>query len=437
MDAAQRIEPIQVNRRHGRWIAAATLAALFLAAAVPLILRNDERGRAADDQNMWHLPAIRQFAGQLPHPNLRDYLSATTPLYHLAIAAADRWVTRDLRFLRLIGAIFTIGLLATLGAAVASRAPPGRAIALCLPMVASLYVLGSGTWLLPDNAGWWGVLGVMLLCFRRRVDAWTYLAGGALLLVLVLVRQSDAWAAAPLWVAAWLGGDRGEPTVGPCCPGARVGWMALATVPAAATVLYFFHLWHGPVPPSMQMYHDPTRAVGKSWNEAVPATVLGVFGVLAVFFSGFLLDARTSRLLRFALIGAAIGFVAGVLPVTTYSHEAGRESGIWNLVPHAPVIAQRSVVMVGLSTLGGALLLTWCAALDRHDALIFGCAWIAFIAAQTVNTMAWQRYYEPFALMMLPLMAVRIEGRQTRFPAIAGPLLLAGLLGAVTVLSLR
>ena len=48
-------------------------------------------------------------------------------------------------------------------------------IALCLPVVASLYVFGSGAWLLPDNAAWWGVLEVMLLC---RSGTFELLEGG-------------------------------------------------------------------------------------------------------------------------------------------------------------------------------------------------------------------------------------------------------------------
>ena len=421
-----------------RQVATATvLVALFLAAALPLILTDHERGRAADDQNMWHLRAIRQFAGQLPRPDLHDYLSATTPLYHLLIAAADRWISPDLRVLRLLAALFTAGLLATLGVAVARRAPAPVAIAVCLPMVASLYVFGSGAWLLPDNAAWWGVLGVMLLCFRRRVDARTYLGGAVLLLLLVLLRQSHAWAAAPLWAAAWMGSDTGEPPARPAAPAARLAWIVVATIPAAGVVLYFFHLWHGPVPPSIQFFHDPSRAVGKSWNPAVPATVLGVAGVLGIFFVGFTSRARTRRGVMFALAGAAIGLLLGVLPVTTYSHEAGRESGIWNLVPHAPIVGQRSLAIVALSVLGGAVLGWWSAALDRRDSVIFLVAWAAFIAAQTVNTTAWQRYYEPFVLMMLALTAVRVEREKWCLGAAIGPVLLAALLGMVTAFSLR
>lgn len=429
--------PAEKRRAAGQWITAVVLVALFFAGALPLILSDRERGRAADDQNMWHLPAIRQFARQLPHPDLHDYLSATTPLYHLTVAAVDRWATSDLRVLRIVGALFTAGLLATLGAAVARRAPAWVALALCLPMVASLYVLGSGAWLLPDNAGWWGVLAVMLVCFRRRVDTWTYVGGGLLLLLLVLVRQSHAWAAAPLWVAAWLGSDDGAPAPSPRPLGRRLALMVLATLPAAAVLLYFFHIWHGPVPPSIQFFHDPTRAVGKSSNPAVPATVLGVAGVLGVFFLGSLPGRRASRGAAFALAGAALGLVVGAVPVSTYSHQSGRESGIWNLVPHAPVIGQRSLAIVALASLGGAVLGWWCAALGRRDRWIFVSAWAAFVAAQTVNTTAWQRYYEPFVLMMLALTAVRARRERWDILATIGPVVLAAVLGAITVRSLR
>lgn len=436
MELSQRAP--QSTRRADQWAAAIVLSALFLAGALPLILTDRERGRAADDQIMWHLPAIRQFARQIPRPDFHDYPSATTPLYHLLVATADRWVTSDIRALRLVGALFTVGLLATLGAALARRAPAWMAIALCLPMVTSLYVLGSGAWLLPDNAGWWGVLAVMLVCFRRRVDRWTYIVGGVLLVLLVLVRQSHAWVAAPLWLAAWIGSENGGPPPAPAAsPVRRLALMVLATVPALAVLLYFFHLWHGPVPPSIQFFHDPTRAVGKSWNPAVPATVLGVAGVLGVFFLDFIPRQKSPRAIAFALEGAAVGLVLGVLPVSTYSHQAGRESGIWNLVPHAPVIGDRSLVIAVLAMLGGAVLGWWCAALNRRDRWMFATAWASFIAAQTVNTTAWQRYYEPFVLIMLALTALRIERGRWSFAAAIGPLLLAGLLGVVTVASLR
>ena len=49
---------------------------------------------------------------------------------------------------------------------------PHHSDSLCLPLAASLYVISSAVWLLPDNAGWWGVLGLMLyrLAAARGLD---------------------------------------------------------------------------------------------------------------------------------------------------------------------------------------------------------------------------------------------------------------------------
>ena len=68
-------------------------------------------------------------------------------------------------------------------------------MAVCLPLVCSLYVLSSGAWLLPDNAGWWGVAGLLVLGFRQRVDGWSVAGSGLVLLALVLVRQIHLWVA--------------------------------------------------------------------------------------------------------------------------------------------------------------------------------------------------------------------------------------------------
>jgi hypothetical protein len=407
---------------------------VFLAAALPLIAAGHERGRGAWDQNTYHLVAIRTFARQWPRFDLHDYASATTPGYHLILALVDKFISDDVRVLRLFGMLFTLGLLATLALAVGRRVPPAIAIALCLPAVCSLYVFSSGAWLLPDNVAWWGVLAILLVALRPRVDAWTYVLGAILLTILVAIRQSDAWAAAVLWAAAWRGNaSENSAPFDTRAAVARLGGMALATVPAAALLLWFVHLWHGLLPVGMQSFHGGA-------NPAVPATVLGVFGILAIFFTPFAAPSRLPRRGLFIGGGAAMGFIAAALPVMTYSHAQGRESGIWNLALHLPMVHQRSILMIALATLGGALLVIWLLSLETRDRWIFLITWLAFIAAQTENTKAWQRYYEPFVLIALPLMASRVMEHRNSWPrpiAIAGPLILALLLAAITAAGLH
>src|SRR5215213_8044224 len=96
-------------------LAAVTLAALFLAIAVPLILKFPDQGRAAWDQVAFHLPTVVKFAGEWPRLDFSDYPSATTPGYHAVLATVRKLFGGDDRSLRVVAAVFTVGLLATFG----------------------------------------------------------------------------------------------------------------------------------------------------------------------------------------------------------------------------------------------------------------------------------------------------------------------------------
>jgi len=426
--------------------ASVLLCLLFLAAAVPLIVLGYDRGRGAADQNQFHLVAIRTFARQWPHFDFSGYASATTPGYHLILAAFDRYVSDSERVLRLLGALFTVGLLATLAAAVARRTGAAAAVVLCLPAVCSLYVFSSGAWLLPDNAAWWVVLALLLLAMRPKVDGHTYLAGGLLLLLLVVFRQVHVWMAGVLCLSAWMGQsdrlwphDQAAGTDALARRSTRALLMALAAVPAVIVLLSFFRLWHGTTPPSFQTAgtNNPSVIGG---NPAVPATVLSIFGFVSLFYLCWLLSAlRAAERRVVALLvlgGLVVGLIAGLVPHTSYNPAQGRWSGIWNLLKPLPTYHERSPAIIALSALGGAMLGAWLAALGRRDRWIFAAAWAGFIASQTVGALAWQRYYEPFVLIALPLMASRLPaGRDHRSISLsrAAPLALAVLLAAITL----
>ncbi|MFI5379949.1 MAG: hypothetical protein ACHRHE_11675 [Tepidisphaerales bacterium] len=414
--------PLGATPRPGL-MAGAVLSLLFLLAAVPLILARDDLGRGAYDQRVYHLPAIRQFAAQLPTPNLRDYPSATTPAFHLVMAAVDRWLSDDPRILQLIASLFTVALLMLLAAATARTAGTTRAIALGLPLASSLYVFSSGVWLLPDNAAWLGLLAVLLLAMREPLDGHTLVAAGLAMLLLVLTRQIHLWAIALFWTAAWLS------------PANRPRWLAITTLamlPAIAAVAAFVYAWHGAVPPSLREAHQHL-------NFAVPAVVLCLIAIVSAAMAGFLVPAwpRIRPAIRWVLLGILVGLILGSAPESSYSFESGRSSGIWNIVRRLPVICNRSPLIVLLSALGGGLSAAWIIALGRHRGTILLVAWAAFSLAHTTGANAWQRYFEPFVLMTLVLAAAWISGRTAPRWALAGPAALALLLAAVTVLSLR
>jgi hypothetical protein len=430
-------------------------AIAFLAAAIPLIALNCGGGRAAADQAEFHLPTIRQFAAQLPAPGLRNYPSATTPGYHLSLAAACRYLSSDERFLRLTGCLFTVALLLVLPLHLQRSTGPLAAACLTLPLAASLYVFGSGAWLTPDNAGWLGVLAVLAIALRRPFDGRAVILGGAALLALVLVRQIHLWAAVPLWAAAMANEqypplpvlrERAGVRAWPERPFGRTLLCLAATLPAFVVVVIFCWLWGGSVPPQFQSAHQ-------NFNPAAPAMILATFCLPALalapclailslpsFGSGTVAGVRAwpAAWRRWLLAGLIVGLLAGLLPQTSYNYAAGRFSGLWNLVPRFPIFAERSPLMIALATLGGGLLALYLAALPRRrDTWIILAALLAFTAAHTVGAFAWQRYYEPLALVLLPLLVSRIADHDIPRRALAGPLALSVLLTVVTVLSLR
>lgn len=459
----------QDRRLSGRAGVLAGLGVVALAAIVlgTVIVRDMlPGGRAVFDQNLYHVMAVREFAKQWPNFDLVNYRSATSPGYHLALAAVARFVRDDLTTLRIAGAVFTLGLLGTLAVSVGRRCGGALTAALLLPVAASVYVFGPGVFVLPDNAAWWGVLGVLLIALDSRAGLKKLALAGVVLMLLVWARQIHVWAAGVVWFAGWMGASgslwpgRSSVRVADGAVGDewrdRVVRAAVAvafTLPAWVTLEYFVRSWHGLVPPLFQGgAYDAVR--GKNapnttgGNLATPAFVLTLVGMFGVFFLGSFWPAvrRVLARERAALIGVAVGALVGLVlalvPRTFASFEAGRYSGFWTIAQRLPTVAGRSVFITGGAVAGGALLgLVW-SALPRRAAWVLIVSLIGFTAAQTATFFAWQRYLEPMVLMVLVLAASRAIGERggagrVGVIRVVGPVVLAGILGAITFSELR
>lgn len=442
--------------------ASAVLLALLVSSGL-------ENHRAAWDERNFHLPVVRQFAAQWPRPDLSDYRSVTSPGYHLVLAAVHRFISAEVTPLRAVSAGITVVLVSVLGWSLGRRLPLGTAVAVGLPLVASIYVMSSGTWLLPDNLGWLTVLLALLLAFRKRVDALTYLAAAAVLAAAVFVRQVNLWPWGVVVVAVMLAessdhrdgaGELARRSAGPALArgwGWRLLAMTVAGVPALLILAWFYRLWGGLTPPAFNASSDGASHVVSAAshhagpNPAVPAMVLAVLGATGPFFIAFIwrplakLRSAGGRPGRVLIAGLLLGMGTALVVPTSWDHAAGRSSGLWNVSRAFALIADRSVLIAGLAAVGGATVAAGFAALGARDRWIWLAAWACFIAAQSANAMAWHRYYEPFCLMMLALAASRagVTAADTSAPpplprfAWAGPVVLAALLATVTVYSLE
>lgn len=416
----------------------ALLGAALLGAIVcwGMIFSGNLSGRGAADDFNYHWIAIQQFAQQLPNPDLSDYASATTPGYHLILAIPTR-LGLNHQMIQLIASAWTIGLLMLIAWAVSKRFGLG-AILITLPMIASMYVFYPGVWLLPDNASWVGVLAILLIALRPNQSWKSWLITSVILIGLVWMRQIHIWIAGVIWLSAWLGSTEQTPSIKALFsdPIERVGrtFIAIAcTIPAFMTLAWFVGMWGGLVPPTFQDMHQGP-------NLATPGYILAQLSILSVFFAPLmwkrLNEIRTTHL-RWILLAMFVGLIVGVVPHSSYSYDAGRYSGWWNIINKVPTIADRSPIFIVGSIAGALSLVVWLSLSSVRDAWIWTGLMVAFILAQSANHASWQRYHEPMLLIMIILILSRSElSLQSRRSVLIGSVLLSIMLGAISVMSI-
>jgi hypothetical protein len=389
-------------------------AAVYFGVACAIISTDIITARAGFDDLMNHEPTIREFARQWPRFDFTDYLSATTPGYHLLLAGVVKFVSADRHLLQVVSASIGaawIGLMVALAARLAGVA---RGVVFVLPLAMSAYVLQSAAYLLPDDISWLMLLVAMLLYLGKWTPGRAAAAGVATLLA-VFVRQPLIWLVGVAWLAAWL--SAAEPKPGRALLRsvfvenlrtrlARTGVAIATTLPALGLMEYFAAIWHGLTVPRYQHLHE---GVGVS----TPVFVLANIGFSSLFFvvSLWPIVRELWQRARVSVVLVGVGAAAiGVLQPSTFDEPAGRGSGLWTLGQRLPHVGDVSLFIFGLAVVGGVALLAWLATFDTRRRLILLAALAGFTAAQTMNKITAQRYVEPFVMMLVVLAAARCVG---------------------------
>lgn len=379
-------------------------------------------GRASFDQVLFHehtIDAIARtwplFTLTSPEKSIPDHYIAMTPGFHWVLAGVARLTGVGDAGLRLVALGMSAGIFALLGYLLGRRCGAACGALLVAPMMASVYIMNSGAWLLADNAGWlWvGLLGIAAV-FCRPSLGWALLVGAGLLLA-VWTRQNLLFLALPLWAAAWLRpapeGPAGcNPLVSIRSRAKNLMPVAIATLPAIASLLYLYSVWGGLVPYEFQ----------GQYNGAGPSNLalqLAILAGLGVFFLPALLGVgeaawreRVGPKLRRAapwMVLAALlaGVVAAVVP-TTPDPEAGRAGLVWSIThqlnPFGP-IGHCNPLMVAVAMAGGVTLVVILAMAPPRRRWILAALFAGFGIAQAASSEVWQRYHEPFAMLFLAL----------------------------------
>jgi hypothetical protein len=419
--------------------------AAVLAFAIPaalLIASGRIPGRVFSDQRVYHEPAIRQFVQHWPRVDLFDYLSATTPGYHLFLATLLRGLdalglstlANAPATLQGASALITCLWLAILAWWLTRWTTPARAALALLPLATSMYVLQAGAWVLPDNAGWLGVTLMLMLALSPRLSQRHILAAGLTLLALVFTRQNHLWTASLIVVSAWMSiGPRvNEPWEGSWSQHltyntprriSRSLFALLACLPAVLLLTWLVTLWGGLTPPRFHTLHQ-------GFNLATPGFVLAVIGFGSIIFAGTLWCPVAEAFMewrRWLAVAAIISLALALATPTTYSMEAGRWSGLWNIAARLPAIGNyASVLMVPLAVLGGVVIASCFRRLWMRERIVILAALASFSLAQSANAQLWQRYVEPMVLILLAYLIARVgHAARTHWRELALPILAA------------
>jgi dolichyl-phosphate-mannose-protein mannosyltransferase len=392
------------------WVFPALLAAPFLVGVAVLKgLTVEIDTFHGSDARVYQLPTILQLSERL---DFSSYPSAQTPLYHLFTAAWGELVGFDLWKLRLLNVAFSYGAALALVRLLRRATPlePWQAFALTLLFVLSPYFFGASFTLLTDNLAILFALLALERIHRFRADgslvtfavACLWIAGA------VLTRQSFVWLAL---VAAWFlvrsTGPLGRRAVG-------AALLGIALVPLAALVVE----WGGLVPPTA----DPASCglctdrpgVGRDAltlrTVAFTVALLGAYGAV-VFGPGLL--RRAGRISMPSLTAPTL--VAGVavaivlLAISPLAYEpimpgqAGDAGYLWKISDRLPVVLGSSLLFWALVPLGcvAAFVLVRRAGRESLPAVYLA----AFLISALPVRLVYQKYFDPFVLLALALLA--------------------------------
>jgi hypothetical protein len=392
-------------------------------------------GRATFDQVLFHQHTIDAMAPTWPvfHLTYPEHFVAMTPGYHWLLAGVVRLTGMGDPGLRLVGLALSVAVFVMFGYLLGKRCGPVLGSLLVAPFMASVYVANSSAWLLADNAGWMWVFALAVAALVGRGSLTWALAAGAGLLLAVWTRQNLLFLAAPLWVAAWMadGPDApasGNPLAG--VPGRARTWapMAVATLPALASLVYLHRVWAGFVPYEFQGQYDGA-------NPSNVALQMVMLGGLSVFFLPAILGvgedgwlARFKGVIRRAapwiVLGGLVSGISAALVATTHDPKAGRAGLVWIAADALNVfgpVGESNPIIVAAAVAGGVLLVVILACVPARQRWILGALFAGFGIAQGASSEVWQRYHEPFALLFLAI-STMVAVRARRKPQPRTPL---------------
>lgn len=369
------------------------------------------------DELNYHFPTIVGFYHQLPFPDVRDYRSATGPLFHILFALAAKVIGLNLQSLRLLNVSVSIGAVWVFYD-IMRRYAQSTAKALTFSLIFGLspYFFGASFCLLTDNLGILFCLLAMrsltLYWSRRGEDIRSWFHFCFWTCAALLTRQTYVWlVAGPLLIVL---ADRP--------PWRKATLLAGTLLLASLPMLGLLWLWGGLTPPMFQHLHVEKSLInarefffglaliGFYWAWICPDRVLQAFRA----------PTATDR---YYLIFV---WVASWAVLLGYPMDASHFDGgvLWRCAQLLPKLHQTALVFWIFVPLG----VLYFVDVLRHGTP-YALRWMVFLAVFFVslmtNTRIYEKYFDPFVILFIMLISFE-QTTRSHIARVFRPLLLLG-----------
>jgi 4-amino-4-deoxy-L-arabinose transferase-like glycosyltransferase len=350
------------------------------------------------DETLFHYPAIQRFFAELPYPDIRDYSSATSPLFHVLFAFAAKVVGLSLQSLRLLNIAVSLTAVFVFYGLIARTAPRNEALLFTLLFGLSPYFFGASFLVLTDNLG----ILFALLAIRALYRSWEspevrhWIVFCVWVCLAALTRQLYAWLAVGAVLTMFL---RKEPLR---TGGLKTAGLAVAGLPLAALVL----VWGGLTPPTFQEQHVASSVI----NPRAGVFAMSVFGLywVALFPDRFIHALRQMRGQDWLPLAIILAVTVMTLLLIPLSPQEGDNGIVWRVSRVAPELMGTRIVFWLLFPIG--LMFFW-RGLRSKDMVSSGTALMAFafLVCNLPNAMVFQKYFDPLTIAFVVLIEARAQ----------------------------
>ena len=375
---------------------------IFLGVALPGLFRGAMFTEEYDEAK-YHLPAIKHFAAGLPHLDLGNYSSATTPLYHILFGLFLR-IGCGLTTLRLINFAISVAAVLVVMRYLRRSSSDSQsgwfAYSATLLFATSIYVVGPSIRLTTDNLALGCVIGVLCLLDCAETDSGRGFTIAVILSVIaVLTRQLC------LWLVPLLGAYA---VTNPAW-NSRQRMMAIsaALIPLLSIVPLFL-LWHGFTNSHFAYKHQLHNSVLNGKALVLAVCMLGAFAtVFAPMMVKVLLPDLRGRILLLGTFAAAIA-VLPMLGSRAGSYQVPMEGGWLRVVAeHSPVVFQIWSLFWILFPIGCVVI----AAMSYRAITTGRELWVVlglglWLLLNIMQSRAMAKYFEPFEIVVIGRLAV-------------------------------